>query len=209
MRFKKLRLYLSAARRDTWESWGKLAESVMTAIAAAVAAAFLVAIGLVEHSSRGEQFALVLVGGLVMIPIGIGLTFLINLLFRARRRVRDQNVIPAMPSNVIAQVGIFTFAGTKSADVMQFEASVLAEMIEVRLRGEPGSRTMSPADADKILGRIWHFGKRAQSDEWITKKSRERSLALHREMLALAAVGEFEVIHQKCRYFVEKLQPSL
>ncbi len=205
MRVSFGRLCLEQAWSSTWKSGEEHAGALVTAVTSAVMAAAMVAIKLAEGSWKKAAVA-ALASGVGALALFILITFCVNLV-KAPRRVREQRALPALPANALAQLGI-SFAGTRPTDVMQFEASVLAEMIEVRLQRRPGTATLSPADADKILERIWYFGGRAKSDEMISAKSRKRSLALHREMLALAAAGEFGEIHQKCRDFVEKLKAS-
>jgi hypothetical protein len=89
-------------------------------------------------------------------------------------------------------------------DIMQQEAALIAHAIDEFLgklgRGEvekPGARSL-------IYDRIERFGQKAKMDEWISIRSRRRSLRLYSE---ISAAGDLEIVRQKCRLF-QRRKPS-
>lgn len=134
------------------------------------------------------------------LAVFLALVFLVNLIRAPKRLRRD----------MVAAPGEFFFADLRmnvkmrETDVMQREATFIATAIDNyrQTTARPG-RVPQPSDFKQVTDAIERFGTRAEGDEWITWRSRRRSLALFRE---ISATGDLEVIRQKCLDF-QQLKP--
>jgi len=195
-RWEKSWKYTVFAGKQAWPT-GRWSEVALASTAAACAA-ILVVVGLLQGSWLEDAKAALAAGiGTILLN---SLAMFVRGLVMAPRAVRRENVGAVTPAGNphVAAMSI----KLRPSDTMQQEASAIAKMAEdvatVRDRGIVD-------DGREFHYRIQWFGDRAANDPWITKKSRLRSLELHRRITEMEDPRE---IAAACTSFI-KLKPSL
>ena len=161
--------------------------------------AFLVVFG-VTQGAWTQQAASAMAAGFGTLVLYLCLTFMRNLL-KAPKSIRKERLHPPGRFGAVAYIT----ATIRDTDVMQREAAGIAWEIREYLerRVKPGLAEQ-PYERQRIEQTIEQFGYRARNDQWITRRSRRRSLKLYAE---LAQSSDLAFISNRCREFQE-LRPS-
>lgn len=189
--------------RDAWHTTRRAAEmrwqTIAKVLVAVPVAALLSFLHLSTMSWKRAVLA-ALAAGMASVVLLITLTLLSNL---ATARKRERKTYSA-PAGMFGRSIIVT-GGCRGIDIMQQEAALIAIRIEEYMERRSNSRAMEqPRERTEIQGMVASFGGRAKADEFITRKSRRRSLKLYEE---ISASNDFDSIRRRCREF-QMLKPS-